>query len=255
MLCELTGKKLVVNVDGLESRRKKFSLAKRRFLYLSDRLAQRFAHIVVIDNEALRTYLVPKVRANAVLIAYPGDHVLRSSRGHNTQIFGGQYLSICRIEPENQCHLLLESFARARSGTYVFVGNWSASDYGRKLRKQYSHVPGLEMRDPIYDKNVLANLRDSCSCYLHGHSVGGTNPSLVEMLFYDCKILAFDCVFNRKTAGDSIYYFSDSDDLISHLTSTEKAYQIDRGTVRHQYTRAKICADYINLIERLTKAS
>lgn len=253
LLCAFTGKRLIVNVDGIESRRQKFSIAKQRFLYWSDRLAQRFAHRVVIDNEALRPYLDPFVQPRAVLIAYPGDHVLRGSRNHNALSKGRQYLTICRIEPENQCHLLLESFARASSGAYVFIGNWDASDYGRQLRSQYRDAPGLEMRDPVYDKTILANLRENCDCYLHGHSVGGTNPSLVEMLFYECKILAFDCTFNRNTGGDTIDYFKNSDELVAHLKNTENLKQSNRSSIRHRYTRDRICNDYIYLIEELTQ--
>lgn len=253
LLCALTGKKLIVNVDGVESRRAKFSAAKQRFLYWSDRLAQRFAHRVVIDNEALRTYLDPAAQARAVLIAYPGDHVLRGIRNLNGAGSGNRCLTICRIEPENQCHVLLEAFARGGRGTYVFVGNWNATEYGRRLREQYSRVPSLVMRDPLYDKTALASLRENCDFYLHGHSVGGTNPSLVEMLFYDCDILAFDCAFNRCTAGDAIQYFADSEALLTHLTRPARAQRVDRSAVRRRYTQTQICEDYIILVEELTR--
>ena len=109
------------------------------------------------------------------------------------------------------------------------------------------------MSDPIYDKTTLANLRESCDYYLHGHSVGGTNPSLVEMLFYDCSILAFDCTFNRCTAGDAIQYFADSEALLSILMRPAYAQRVDRSAVRRQYTQAKICEDYIMLVEELTR--
>ena len=253
LLCALTGKKLIVNVDGVESRRAKFSAAKQRFLYWSDRLAQRFAHRVVIDNEALRTYLDPAAQASAVLIAYPGDHVVRGIGSPNGAGRENQCLTICRIEPENQCHVLLEAFAQAGRGTYVFIGNWAATEYGRQLRNQYSRVSGLEMRDPLYDKTALANLRESCDYYLHGHSVGGTNPSLVEMLFYDCDILAFDCAFNRCTAGDAVIYFEDSNTLLSQLRRPAQCQRVDRSAVRRRYTQTKICEDYIILVEELTR--
>ena len=73
------------------------------------------------------------------------------------------------------------------------------------------------MLAPVYDQNVLAKYREECAVYLHGHSVGGTNPSLVEMLFYDCQILAFDCAFNRCTAGDRADYFTTAEDLSKRI--------------------------------------
>ena len=247
-LCALTGKRLIVNVDGVEWRRAKFSRSRRWFLYASDRLAQLFSHDVIVDNEALRPFLARSVQQRAVLIAYPGDHVLADSYQKVASKNALECLTICRIEPENNCHLLIEAFALARHGRYVFIGNWNASAYGRSLRERYAGVPGLEMRDPVYDKKVLADLRGNCDVYLHGHSVGGTNPSLVEMLFYDCTILAFDCAFNRSTAGEAIEYFSGVDTLAAAIASATRHTHFDRRAVRARYAAAEVCDAYVRLI-------
>lgn len=251
LLCAFTGKKLIVNVDGLEWRRNKFSKAKRSFLYLSDRLAQFFAHQVIVDNEALRPFLIKKVQDTAELIAYPGDHVLRVHEKEVSHPGEPNYLTICRIEPENNCHILLEAFLSVGKGRYIFVGNWDASDYGRKLRALFKGTPGLEMRDPIYNATALATLRENCTIYLHGHSVGGTNPSLVEMLFYDCNILAYDCAFNRATAGDTIEYFINNEELGRILQQPQSQGNMDRTELRGFYTRSKICDEYTRVIRQL----
>ncbi|MDK6079265.1 DUF1972 domain-containing protein [Massilia varians] len=247
-LCGMAGKRLIVNVDGVEWRRAKFSRKRRWFLYISDRLAQLFSHTVVVDNEALRPFLVKSVQQSAVLIAYPGDHVLAEPYQKSVSDNLLECLTICRIEPENNCHLLIEAFAAAKRGRYVFIGNWRASAYGLALRERFADVPGLEMRDPVYDKNILANLRGNCDVYLHGHSVGGTNPSLVEMLFYDCSILAFDCAFNRSTSGDATGYFASADDLAAQITALDRRVKTDRRAVRARYTRYEICNAYARLI-------
>lgn len=247
LICSLMGKKLIVNVDGIEWRRAKFSGAKRTFLYISDRLAQLFAHEVIVDNEALRPFLVRSVQKSATLIAYPGDHVTRVPK-REAAPGSISCLTICRIEPENNCHVLIEAFAKAGRGTYTFVGNWEASSYGRALRERFRGVEGLSMLDPIYDPEKLADMRENCTAYLHGHSVGGTNPSLVEMLFYDCEILAFDCAFNRATAGESIQYFADADELAAEISSGKKTVPRNRLAVREIYTEAKICDAYVRLI-------
>ncbi|MDP0964761.1 glycosyl transferase, partial [Klebsiella pneumoniae] len=96
---------------------------------------------------------------------------------------------------------------------YTIVGNWNHSDYARTLRLRHSHEPRLRFLDPIYDPLKLAELRAGCEFYLHGHSVGGTNTSLVEMLFYDCSILCFDVDFHRRTAGGEASYFASAKDL------------------------------------------
>ena len=206
LLCSLTDKKLIVNVDGVEWRRTKFSVAKRAFLRLSDTLAQVFAHRVIVDNEGLRPYLTAAGNRKATYVPYSGDHVIRLPQG--STLAESVFLSICRIEPENNCDMLLTAFRDLGQGRYVFVGNWNASEYGRNLRTVFEGTPGLTLKDPIYDPYQLASLREGCIGYLHGHSVGGTNPSLVEMLFYDSPIAAYDCVFNRNTAGADAEYFA-----------------------------------------------
>ena len=173
LLCALGRKKLIVNVDGVEWRRDKFSTAKKIFLLISDRLAQLFAHRVIVDSEALRPYLMAHIRNSAVYIPYPGDHVERLPDIKNN-LGEPNCLTICRIEPENNCHILIEAFSKLNFGHYTFIGNWNSSDYGRRLREKYAYVKNLEMCDPIYDKLKLAELREQCTCYLHGHSVGGT---------------------------------------------------------------------------------
>lgn len=249
LLCSLTGKKLIVNVDGVEWRRAKFSRGKRLFLYVSDRLAQWCAHRVVVDNEGLRPFLVRSVQQSAALIAYSGDHVLRLAAQKNS--LEPCCLTICRIEPENNCDVLIEAFKQAACGTYLFVGNWNASAYGRALRARYADVPGLEMRDPVYAKDKVAALRSECNLYLHGHSVGGTNPSLVEMLFYDCAVLAFDCSFNRFTAGQAIDYFHDVTALAIRIKTMDFTRTFDRSAVRAAYTSARICSAYSEMIYSL----
>jgi glycosyltransferase involved in cell wall biosynthesis len=251
VMCALSGKKLIVNVDGVEWRRAKFSVSKRAFLYVSDRLAQWCSHQVVVDNEGLRPFLARSVQSSAALIAYSGDHVTHVAPMLPVANGETRCLTICRIEPENNCAMLIEAFAIAGCGTYIFVGNWDASSYGRTLRQRYAHVPGLEMRDPVYEKNAVATLRSECTAYLHGHSVGGTNPSLVEMLFYDCAILAFDCSFNRFTAADAIDYFCDVPELVSKIPEAAMSAPRSRSKVRQDYTSARICAAYEAMIYSL----
>ena len=186
------------------------------------------------------------IRNSAVYIPYPGDHVERLPDIKNN-LGEPNCLTICRIEPENNCHILIEAFSKLNFGHYTFIGNWNSSDYGRRLREKYAYVKNLEMCDPIYDKLKLAELREQCTCYLHGHSVGGTNPSLVEMLFYDANIFAYDCDFNRETARDSAFYFSEAAQLTQLLQETNQVRKFDRASVRKFYTRERIAEAYIHL--------
>jgi hypothetical protein len=104
----------------------------------------------------------------------------------------------------------------------------------------------LNLLDPIYDPHKLALLRESCNFYIHGHSVGGTNPSLVEMLFYDCSLLCFDVPFNHKTAGDCASYFKTPESLAAALNTPSHVDIGVRSDFRERYTAKLISARYID---------
>ncbi len=242
LMASVFGKKLLVNVDGVEWQRGKYSGLKKAFLRLSDAAAQIFAHKVVYDNSALECYVFPRVRYKSVMIPYSGDHVLRLRKPLEKKGFA---LTVCRIEPENNLEMLLEGVLQVEGLRYVVVGNWNSSDYGKRLRGKYAGEARLELLDPIYDSTKLAEMREGCAVYIHGHSVGGTNPSLVEMLFYDSRILCFDVPFHHATAGDCVEFFSDSNGL-AQLLSAAPAKKDDRLAARHRYTSSVIANQYIS---------
>jgi glycosyltransferase involved in cell wall biosynthesis len=245
LVCNLLRVRLIVNIDGVEWRRGG-SLPKRSLLYFSDRLAQFFSHAVVFDNAALSKYVIWTKKAKSKMIPYPGDYPQPVGDTHPGDRPEAPYaLTICRIEPENNCDLLLESVANSDINNYVFIGNWQSSTYGKGLLDRYAHHPGFQLLDPIYDQERITAFRNSCSVYLHGHSVGGTNPSLVEMLFYDCPIIAYDCSFNRATAASGALFFRSRDELVSTLNQLPSLPSCDRSRIRVIYTRDKICEDYI----------
>jgi len=243
LLCELSRKRLIVNIDGVEWRRSKFGFAKRLLLKLFDCLAQCCSHVVVYDNPALRPYVLRRALSKAVHIGYSGDHVLRlPSVVRQTETA----LTICRIEPENNLEILIQGVLHSQLKKYTIVGNWSHSAYSRELREKYAGEPRLVLLDPVYDANRLAELRESCEFYLHGHSVGGTNPSLVEMLFYDCCLLCLDVQFNRETARDCADYFSDANEL-TKLLSAGSLKSGGRVNLRGSFTSHAIAAQYLSV--------
>lgn len=241
VMCAVAGKRLLVNIDGVEWRRTKFSQNRRMLLRMFDAVAQYCAHVVIYDNPALREFVLDSCQAKAVCISYSGDHVLRVP-GVNLSKF--KALTICRIEPENNLAMLIEGALLSPLENYTIVGNWAQSEYGRALRERYAKEPRLSLLDPIYDAHQLGMLRESCAVYLHGHSVGGTNPSLVEMLFYDCAIVCFDVAFNRETAGDCAGYFSSANDLAT-LDAANLPGQGNRMARRLTYTRSHIADQYL----------
>lgn len=238
LLCALTGKKLLVNVDGVEWKRGKFSKPKRLFLRAIDYLSQRFAHQVIIDNDGLPSYFPEKT----LCIAYPGDHVLRVP----AQMQEHAALTICRIEPENNIELLITGVLASRMHTYTIIGNWDRSEYGIALRNKYKDNPRLKLLDPIYDPVKLAHYRESCSSYVHGHSVGGTNPSLVEMIYYNCHIYCLDVVYHHHTIGKHAQFFRDAQELAA-LLDAESGVPACREQLKSKYSREGISTAYLDM--------
>lgn len=217
-------KRLVINIDGLEHRRAKWGRFARWFLRLSEAMAVRYADVIVADNKGIQDYVYDVYGKKSALIAYGGDHVKRSvSIERQTEILNSygvkkkEYsFTVCRIEPENNCHITLEAFAKS-GDTLIFIGNWNKSLYGQELKQKYKDVGNIHLIDPVYDLDILYALRSNCRFYIHGHSAGGTNPSLVEAMFFHCPILAYDVVYNRETTENKAFYFRDAEQLIALL--------------------------------------
>jgi len=246
--------KIVINIDGLEWKRQKWKGFAKRFLRVSECLAVRFSTIVVADNEAITKYVEANYNRSCETIAYGGDHAVIDTavaQGTECPYDTGPYaFALCRIEPENNVHMILEAFATAKLNL-IFVGNWQASDYGRDLLRRYSNVSNIELVKPIYDLETLAYYRRNCEVYVHGHSAGGTNPSLVEMMHFDKPIVAFDCVYNRATLEGLGFYFS-SVSTLSHIVEEGEFRNegVNFGDIaRRRYTWSIVRTQYRELFD------
>ena len=240
-----------VNIDGVEWQRGKFGFLRKSILYIFDRISQKFSYGVIYDNAQLKRYVLRN--KYSACIAYAGDHVIPKINDQVKQSAetSDYALTICRIEPENNCEMLIRGFLKSELSRYIFIGNWNASEYGRNLREHYCHEKRLDLRDPIYDKYQLHILRSSCAVYLHGHSVGGTNPSLVEMLFYETPILCFDVAYHRSTAGECAGYFSDEESLVRELQGEMTHSLVDRSKYRTRYSAKVITEQLILFLKRM----
>ncbi|MGV0817247.1 DUF1972 domain-containing protein [Martelella sp. AMO21009] len=218
----VTRARIVTNIDGLEWRREKWGRLQRRFLRLSEALAVRYSHVVISDNGAISEYVRREYGKIPSTIAYGGDHAIRPDPVPLTEVdLPAHYaFNVCRIEPENNVHILLQAFEHREETPLVCVGNWDRSPYGRELKQRYADVPGIILLDPIYDVGKLRSLRENASFYLHGHSAGGTNPSLTEAMQFGVPVLAFDCDFNRHSTENKALFFKTAAELVGLLDGT-----------------------------------
>ncbi|MGE5892590.1 MAG: DUF1972 domain-containing protein [bacterium] len=252
-------KRIIINIDGIEWKREKWNTFAKRVLKTSEKIAARNADIIVADNREIKKYLLTKYGIESHLIEYGGDHVvpvrnIEKYFEHFSFMRGTYALSVCRIEPENNIHLILDAFSHVDTLPIAIVGNWDHSNYGKNLRKKYSSCKNLHLVDSIYDQEKLDALRSNCFVYIHGHSAGGTNPALVEAMHLALPVVAFDVSYNRETTEDKALYFRSAQDLLNLMTSIEDTDLKEISTsmsevAKGRYTWKRIAEKYALLFE------
>ncbi|WP_308991785.1 DUF1972 domain-containing protein [Mariniflexile litorale] len=220
-----TGKKIITNIDGLEWKRDKWGNLAKKYLKLQEKIAVNFSHNVVVDNKGIQKHVEKVYNKKSSLIAYGGDHVFKKQlQNHTIKMFNipKEYaFKVCRIEPENNIHVVLKAFAQTNFNL-IIVGNWNNNEYGKTLKMKYKNYNNVFLLDPIYDQIKLNELRSNCYLYIHGHSAGGTNPSLVEAMSLELPILAFDVSYNRYTTQQEALYFKNEIELVNNLNLIQR---------------------------------
>ncbi len=217
-LIKLINKNIVLNPDGQEWKRGKWNNAVQWFLKVSESFGVRFAKKVIADNKKIQEYISEEYHKDSALIEYGGDQVLKvlmseeTKNKYNIQLQNYAF-KVCRIEPENNIHLIIEAFKNTPDLPLILIGNWNNSDYGKQLREDNKSYGNLKLLDPIYEQITLDELRSNCKAYIHGHSVGGTNPSLVEAMNLGLCIIAYDVDYNRETTENQALYFQNKEEL------------------------------------------
>ncbi|MEO7454762.1 MAG: glycosyltransferase [Gemmatimonadaceae bacterium] len=215
MLARVSGKPVVMNVDGLDWTRAKWGPLARAYYRSAARAAVRFCSALVTDAAAMQAFYRERFGRESTMIAYGAD-IEDSSRPELLQQFGvaprDYYLIVSRLIPENSLVLMLEGFRR--SGTtrrLVVVGGATYEDaFQAELRSIAASDERITMVGQVSDQDALRELWCHCHAYLHGHSVGGTNPALLRAMGYAACVLALDTPFNREALADTGRYFQAS---------------------------------------------
>ncbi len=240
----LSNARIVTNIDGIEWQRNKWKGLAKHFLRWSEKLAVRYSHSVIADNKGIADYVRDTYGIQAEVIAYGGDHAISEidvASAQLPQLPSDYALALCRIEPENNVEMILQAFTEVDQ-PLVFVGNWESSNFGRQLRARFGGQEGMHLLDPIYETGPLYHIRRQASFYVHGHSAGGTNPSLVEMMHFGIPILTYDCNFNRYTTDNQAAYFKSANELASLI---DAKHRTSNGDMMKAFAQKKYCWDEI----------
>jgi glycosyltransferase involved in cell wall biosynthesis len=254
-----TRKKIIISIDGIEWKRDKWNILAKWYLFWAEGIAVRYSHIDISDNESIQDYTAARYGTLSRIIEYGADHTLEvaltAENTMNYDFLRAPYaFKVCRIEPENNVHMVLQAFAETSNLPLVIVGNWDKSEYGRQLKQKYREHSNIYVLDPIYDQQKLDLLRSNASLYVHGHSAGGTNPSLVEAMYLKLPVIAYGVSYNRVTTGHKAFYFDRLDDLkklIQTLTPDQLLQNRKHmGEMAHiRYTWRHITNRYKQLVE------
>jgi glycosyltransferase involved in cell wall biosynthesis len=248
-----TSAKIITNMDGLEWKRSKYSPRVQRFLMYAEKLAVKHSDLLVADSEAIQRYLERKYGVQSHFIAYgaklfdqPDPHLLER---FNLLPFAYNML-IARMEPENNIEMILEGVAASgNSAPFLVVGNYH-NKFGRYLHARFRNDRRIVFTGPIYDPSTVNNLRYFSNIYFHGHSVGGTNPSLLEAMGCNSLVAAHDNEFNRSVLGNEAYYFSAPAGISQLIDNIHKQEPQNEKMLRINYERIRTCYSWERIVHQ-----
>ena len=261
-------KKLAVNVDGLEWKRDKFNKLEKSILLISEKCAVRFADAVVADSNEIKNYIEERYKKKAVYITNGVDAPQvekwdeRKFTGHgfleeNSLAANDYWLVIARLEPENNIHVIVRAFLKSNPDRkLVIIGNFSSKKYQRhvlKILEDNNAGERVILTGAIYDVNLLNMLRQNCFAYIHGHSVGGTNPALLEAMSMRNLVIAHDNEFNREVGTQTILYFKDVNDLVARIEEIENKPDSSAHLKEAAYSRVLSHYSWEDIVEEYDK--
>jgi glycosyltransferase involved in cell wall biosynthesis len=225
-----TNKKIVVSIDGIEWKRNKWSKMAKWYLWVAEWLAVKYSHADIADNESIQDYTAIRYKTLSNIVEYGADHTIKVSPSEADKrkypfLKFPYAFKVCRIEPENNLDFVLEAFSKLPLHPLVIVGNWKHSEYSINTREKYGKYANITLLDPIYNQRELDILRGNCFVYVHGHSAGGTNPSLVEAMYLELPVIAYNVAYNRTTTEGKALYFKSAIELVK-IINTKKVNEL-----------------------------
>lgn len=213
----------IVNMDGMEWKRSKYNRLTRVFLKWAESLAANNAAVLIADSPHMQQYIASTYGKPSFFIPY-GAEVFTSadcSMLTHFKLLPYQYfLLVARMEPENNIEMTIQGYLNGRHPfPLVLIGD-TKNPFGQYLRNTYHH-PSVFFAGPVYEQAILNNLRYFSTRYFHGHSVGGTNPSLLEAMACGCNIVAHNNIFNNVILNGDADYFTSPDDVTGIITHTQ----------------------------------
>lgn len=244
---------IISNMDGLEWKRTKYSKPVQLFLKHTEKLAVKYSQFHIADSVAIQEYLYQKYKIHAEHIPYGASLNRREKENvlDDYQLLKQDYyLLMARMEPENNIDMILEGFSQTSSKKRFVVIGYHANGYGKYLVKKYAADKRILFTGALFDQDLVHTFRKHSYLYFHGHSVGGTNPSLLEAMASKALIAAHNNQFNKAILEKNAFYFSAASDIKKLITKTisktisEKMKEANYEKIREEFNWQSIVERY-----------
>ena len=249
---------LITNMDGIEWKRSKFSKKVQKFLRYAERLAIKYSDYFISDSIGIQKYLKEEYEVESNYIPYgaeemgcPNLDILNkfNLRKNNYDIV------IARMEPENNIEMILKGYSQSnKQRDLVIIGSLN-TNFGKYISEKYNNI-NIKYLGFVSGIEHLNSLRSFANLYFHGHSVGGTNPSLLEAMASNSLICAHDNIFNKSILEKDAYYFTSPEqisDLINNkIKAKENVFLINnKEKINDLYSWSKIVDNYNSFFHKI----
>ena len=252
---------IVTNMDGLEWKRSKYKPAVRKFLKYAEKLGAKYSDYLIADSVGIQEHLIKTYQKESEYIAYGATNFINPHPGVLAQYNLEKYnysMILARLEPENNIETILDGYKKSNTtNPIIIVGGLNS--YGLRLQEKYREDFRIQFIGPNYNQEELNNLRHYSRYYFHGHSVGGTNPSLLEAMASNALIIANNNIFNKSILkGEAVYF--DQDNQItsiinedSYFSSKEKFTSSNKEKIELEFSWNRINEKYEQYLVSLLK--
>lgn len=259
------GIRTALHIDGHDARRRKWTGLGERYYSIATRIGLKLAHEVIVDSAAIQKEFTATYGVSSVCIAYGARTSIDSPAMAQTSLdqlgyqVGGYHLVVARFEPENQVLGIIESYLASDAELPLLVVGFAGfpAEYDARIRSAAAGDSRVRLLGAVWDQHLLDALYAGAASYVHGHSVGGTNPSLLRAMINGAPIIAFDCSYNRETTGDHALWFDQAQRAGELMAKIELDPSLADELSEAALTRAAthyLWSDVVRCYDRLLRA-
>ncbi|HET9118067.1 MAG TPA: glycosyltransferase [Pseudonocardiaceae bacterium] len=263
-ILRLAGVCTALHVDGHDARRRKWNGLGQRYYSLATRIGLKLAHEVIVDSAAIQQEFTATYGVSPCCIAYGASTTIDSPAVAQKVLdqlgyqVGGFHLVAARFEPENQVLEIIQSYLASDAQLPLLVVGFAGfpAEYDARIHTAAAGDARVRLLGPVWDQHLLDALYAGAASYLHGHSVGGTNPGLLRAMVNGAPILAFDCAYNRETTDDHALWFDRAERagelMVKIELDSSLADELSKAALKRasHYLWMDVVSDYDKLLQR-----